>query len=549
MPGSLSNIGLGSNGALSYDIIEKLREVDEKNQIVPIDRKIVTNTTKKTDLSLLTIMAASLKSSASTLSDEMTYLTRKNSINGTSANITVESGVGIQDFYVDIQSLATKDIYQSKSFNNRDATFASGDDILSLNIGTKNYDIDVTSGTTLSQLKDLINDAGEGNIIASILDVGGDDPYKLIIRSNDTGKDNAISLTSTGVSSSVVADLGLDTNTYRASAPIGNYAGTDTLTFNINGNNHTINVLNGEDITQINSKIQALGLGNELNSKIENGILILESNDSDISISGDSASTFGLDSLIKESGNVQVASNSSFLYNGVFVERSSNTVDDLILGVSIKFNDLGKTTTTITQDTDKISSNVESFVKNYNELMSNLQESIKYDKDSSTSGTFQGNSQILSLKTTLSRKLMEPNKEGINLADFGITLNSSGILELDIEVFNSKLSNTPDKVENFFSSYTDTTTKETVDGYFNKLKSTLSDYVDGKSSILGLFDEQLSIEKTSLDKQKISMVNKLDSRYGIMAKKFMAYDAIISKLNAQFQSLSMMIEASYADKK
>ncbi len=549
MPGSLSNIGLGSNGALSYDIIEKLREVDEKNQIVPIDKKIVTNTTKKTDLSLLTVMAASLKSSASILSDEMTYLTRKNSTNGTSANITVESGVAIQDFYVDIQSLATKDIYQSKSFNSRDATFASGDDILSLSIGTKDYDIDVTSGTTLSQLKDLINDAGEGNIIASILDVGGDDPYKLIIRSKETGEDNSISLTSTGVSNSVVTDLGLNTNTYRAHAPIGSYSGTDTLTFNINGNNHTIDVLNGEDITQINSKIQALGLGNELNSKIENGILILESNDPDISISGDSASTFGLDSLIKESGNVQVASNSSFLYNGVFVERASNTVNDLILGVSIKFNDLGKTTTTITQDTDKISSNVESFIKNYNELMSNLKESIKYDKDSKTSGTFQGNSQILSLKTTLSRKLMEPNKEGVSLADFGITLNSSGILELDKEVFNSKLSNTPDKVEKFFSSYTDTTTKETVDGYFNKLKSTLSNYVDGKTSILGLFDEQLSVEKTSLNEQKTNMVKKLDSRYGIMAKKFMAYDAIISKLNAQFKSLSMMIEASYADKK
>ncbi len=74
MASSISSLGLGSDGVLSYDIIDKLRAVDEKAQLDPIDAKLTTNQSKQTDLSVLTTLTASLKSETSTLADEMSYL-------------------------------------------------------------------------------------------------------------------------------------------------------------------------------------------------------------------------------------------------------------------------------------------------------------------------------------------------------------------------------------------------------------------------------------------------------------------------------------------
>ena len=544
MASSLSSLGLGSDGVLSYDIIDQLRTVDESAQITPIETKITANTTKSSDLSILTTMAASFKTSASVLSDEMTYLTRTSSTSGSSASITVESGSAIQDFSVNVKNLATRDIYQSKSYLNETSTFASGDDTLTIGIGTDSFDVDVTTTTTLTDLKDLINDNSNGNVIASILNVGGDNPYKLIIKSTDTGADNSLSFSSTN--GTVAGDLGLDSNTFVASTPSGSYGSDDTLTFTVNETDYSINALSTDTITEINTKIQALGLGSELTSTIQNGVLVLDSNDPDISVSGLSASTFGLDNLTQESGSVQQASDSSFFYNGVNITRSSNTVDDLIAGVSIKLNSTGSTSVDISQDTEQITSNVSSFVSTYNELMSNLTEATKYDSASNASGTFQGVSQVVTLKTTINRNLMTPDNQGRSIADYGISLNSSGILEFDQEVYNAKLAEDPTSMEEFFRGYTDNTTNEDVDGYFTLLNSTMADYIEGDDSVLGLYKTQLATENTSLETKKTKATASLDSKYAIMAKKFAAYDSIISDLNTQFSTLNTIILQSYS---
>lgn len=540
----LNSLGLGSDGVLSYDVIDQLRAVDESGQVKPVERKLTSNATKTTDLSLLTVMAASLKSSASILSDDMTYLTRSISNNGNSANVTVESGAAIQDFTLDVQNLALRDIYQSKSYTSQNSTFASSNDTLTLGIGSDSFNIDVTSSTSITELKDLINDNSDGKVIASILNVGGDNPYKLIIKSTDTGEDNAINFSSTGTA---VSDLGLDTNTYEASLPTGSYGSADTLTFNINGTDHTLAVASTDTITEINSKILGLGLGNELTSSIENGKLVLNSSDSDISISGLSASTFGFDDLTKQTGNVQKASDSLFLYNGVSINRSSNNIDDLIVGVSISLQETGKTSVDISQNTKQISTSVSSFITNYNELMTNLSESVNYDSDSGNSGTFQGVSQIVSLKSTLSRNLMTPDNEGRNLANYGITLNSNGYLDIDSTVFDAKLSENSADVESFFTGHTSTDVREDNDGYFTKLNSTMSNFIDGDDSVLGLYELQLANEKKTLETQKTKAIASLDSKYEIMANRFAAYDSIISGLNSQFQVLDSMIQAQYAD--
>ena len=51
--GALSSLGIGSN-LLTYDIIDKLREVDNNAKIKPLDKKSEENLTKQKDLTEIT---------------------------------------------------------------------------------------------------------------------------------------------------------------------------------------------------------------------------------------------------------------------------------------------------------------------------------------------------------------------------------------------------------------------------------------------------------------------------------------------------------------
>ncbi len=455
MAGSLSNIGLGSSGALSYDIIDKLRKVDEDAQIAPIDKKLQTNSTKSKDLSVLTTLTASLKGATSSLADESAYLQRSATSSGSAVSVEASAGSSIQDFTLDVIKLAKQDIYESNSFLDTTSTFTTTNDTININIDGQDYAIDVTSSTTLEELKNSINDATDGKVVASLLNVGGTNPYKLVLKSTDTGADQAITVTSTG-GGTAVADLGLT--------------------------------------------------------------------------------------------NIQAASDAEFTYNGVTITRPKNNFSDLIVGIDITLNEVGLSNVSIKQDTSDIVSSLEDFVTKYNDLMSNLNESTNYDVETKASGTFQGDSQIVRMKSDINRQLLSVDSQGRTLEEFGITLNENGMLEFKKDVFDAKMSENPDNVKDFFVGSVNYDTNEETKGIFTSFNDLLDNLVIGQDSMLGIYENNLNNENKALTKEREKAVASLDAKYNTMAERFMAYDAIIGKLNAQFQSLSMMIESSLNSK-
>lgn len=464
---SISSLGLGSDGALSYDVIDQLRAVDEAAQIDPIDVKLESNRTKTTDLSILTTMTATLKSATSSLSDEMSYLKRTTTVSNEAVSVTAASGSAIQDFTVRVDQLAQRDIYQSDGFASESTALGLNAGTLTITINGTDYDIDVTATTTLTELKASINDIAGAKVTASVLNVGGTTPQRLIIKSDETGEENLLSFTSTDAS--ILTTLGLD----------------DTITSD-----------------------------------------------------GD------------ESNHLQTAQNATFLYNGVNISRANNTIDDLVVGLTITLNETQETTEStnvaITQDVNNIKTNLELLVSAYNDLISNLNEATKYDSDTEATGTFQGVSQIISLSSDIRKQLLTIDASGRSLVDYGISLSESGLLEFDASTFDTKMSSDPSDVEDFFRESTDED-GNIVNGFFTDFNDLLANYITGDDSILSLYELSLSTEKTSLTKERATTVSRLDDRYETMAARFAAYDSIINKLNNQFSALSMMIESSYSD--
>ncbi|WP_024955149.1 flagellar filament capping protein FliD [Sulfurospirillum arcachonense] len=586
MASTMTSLGLGSDGVLSYDIIDQLREVDESNQVKPLEAKIETNTTKQSDLSIISTLTSTFKASTSSLSDELSYLQRSALVSDDAISVTVEAGTNIQNFNIDIQNLALKDVYQSKSFANKNTTFASGNDTIRLSIDGQDYDIDVDSTTSITELKDKITDATDGKISASILNVGGDEPYKLIIQSTDTGENNAITMTSTGDS---LFNLGLTNYEYTASTPTGSYTGAgDTLTFNINGTDYDISVSTGDSITEIQSKIDA-NLGNVLTSKIENGVLVFESTDTNMSISSLDGSDiiFGLDNTSSaQTNHIQNATDASFKYNGINITRDSNTIDDLVEGTTITLNkNTGLSNVSITQNTSDISDNLEAFVNSYNELISNLNESTKYDENSGAAGNFQNVNEIKILKSDINKQLLlsdivprteeeidqlliEGKEEDPNfsrdkigntrtrsLNDFGITLNESGILEFDKSIFDAKISENPTDLEDFFRGST-TYSQTKIEGFAIN-GTTPNDILNGDLvindtnivvSLTGTASEQAQALKEAINNANIEGVvaNLNSDGLGINLIESSGYDISVSGDATKLENIGLSEKTVYS---
>jgi flagellar hook-associated protein 2 len=453
--GTLSSLGLGSGGALSYDTIDKLKEADKDSIVKPIDNKIELTQNRQKALDDLTTLLAGFKSAASSLSYDSLYSKVDVNTTGSSAIITAQDGVSTQEINLDISNIATNDVKESDSFDSMDSTFTDGSDTLKFELANgKSFTIDVDENTTISELAEEINDNADGSMTASILNVGGDKPYKLILKSIETGADNAITVSSTG----------------------GGTADDDL------------------NLTTVGSGAQ----------------------------------------------------DANFTYNGVSVTRSSNDISDLIVGVDIKLVNSGATTAKITQDTQSIKDEINSFISSYNDLIDNLNSGTKYDPNANEVGIFQGVSQIRGIKNEINNDIFNFGQNNKTIADFGITLNSAGHLQLDEGVLDAKLQNDPNGVKDFFMGGTQTNPS---DGLFVKLNDDLGSIFMDRDSELKLYKNYLDTSLQNLNNQKDTQTKKLDIKYEIMARRFASYDSIISNFNSSYQSLQMQIDSFVNTKK
>ncbi len=190
--GSLSSLGLGSK-VLNYDVIDKLKDADEKALIAPLDKKMEQNVEKQKALVEIKTLLSSLKGPVKTLSDYSTYISRKSNVTGDALSASVGAGVPIQDIKVDVQNLAQGDINElGAKFSSRDDIFSQVDTTLKFYTQNKDYAVSIKAGMTLGDVAQSITDATNGEVMGIVMKTGGNDPYQLMVNTKNTGEDNRI---------------------------------------------------------------------------------------------------------------------------------------------------------------------------------------------------------------------------------------------------------------------------------------------------------------------------------------------------------------------
>ncbi|WP_297986360.1 flagellar filament capping protein FliD [uncultured Campylobacter sp.] len=466
-----SQLGVGSGNILSWDTIDKLKEADTKALVKPLETKIQDNLTKQKDLTAITTLLSTFKANVSNLTSDNTYLRRDANATGSgSVSVTANAGVAEQNMSLSVQQLATHDSYQSKTFSLRNESVFNTDVSFGISIGGKDYVINADSSTTLEGLAEKINEATEGKVQAKILNVGGAagaESFRLVIQSAETGSANAMSFYSISSGGSGGASHTSDDTTLEA---LGFYF--DKASAPSTGGTQTDKDSHGNTIQRLTLK-----------------------KPDDIKDKGDNVGS-----------QLDVAKDAKFKYNGIDITRSSNTVDDLILGVSLTLNKVDKegesTNVNITQSTEGILEDIQAMVESYNSLINNINEATKYDSETGLAGTFQGVREITSITTELNKIINGVSKDGKSLADFGITLTKDGLLTLDSSVLNDMINTKFDEFKSFFSSET----KFTNVTAFGDKKIEWNEDIKGKLTINGV-EIDINIEKDFKDKDGKTLTN------------------------------------------
>jgi len=242
---------------------------------------------------------------------------------------------------------------------------------------------------------------------------------------------------------------------------------------------------------------------------------------------------------------VQSGVDAKFTFNGQEVTRTSNNITDLITGYDITLKELGKSEVKVEQNREAILEKIDSFVEKYNAAVGELSRLTKNSRESEERGIFATESTVKALQSDL-REIIESAGSGVgNVYEYGFDVDKDGKLSFDKTVFNEKLDANSKNVEAFFTGGD----FEKSDGSVVNVKGVFGevfDLVDSYTGYNGQLDQFKSFIEGSLDTledSKSKAVERLNNKYEILQKQFIAYDAMIAKLNS---ASSMFIQLANA---
>ncbi len=228
---------------------------------------------------------------------------------------------------------------------------------------------------------------------------------------------------------------------------------------------------------------------------------------------------------------VTAANNAAFNVNGLPITRSSNTVSDVIPGVTLSLKAQPGTAETLVigNDTEGTKTNVGKFVDAYNGVLKMLQAQLVSPPGSDRSATLAGDTSIRGLQSNLqallTTKVSEVSTVTIRtLADIGLKTASDGALSIDTTVLNKALGKDAQAVNDLFSKTTvglGAVTKSLVER-FNNISNGLF-----ASRTKGLQD---SVKK--LDGQIANMELRLQGRRTELINQFTAMEKVVSTMKS-----------------
>ncbi|MFP4061813.1 MAG: flagellar filament capping protein FliD [Halochromatium sp.] len=183
---TITSLGIGSGLDLN-GLLDQLREA-ERGRLEPLAKQKEAQEAKLSAYGELQGALSAFQSATDALNDSSLFASVSSNVTGSSVTSAASSDAEPGRYDVDVTQLARSQNIATRGFADGH-TFSEG--TLSIETGSGTFDIAVAEDATLEDIRDSINAAGEG-ITASIVNDGSDEPFRLVLATNETGTDAEI---------------------------------------------------------------------------------------------------------------------------------------------------------------------------------------------------------------------------------------------------------------------------------------------------------------------------------------------------------------------
>lgn len=332
--------------------------------------------------------------------------------------------------------------------------------------------------------------------------------------------------------------------------------GTGTLQFTVNGESFSIDVEAGADSLAdirdaVNSAEDNVGLKASIVNDQDGAHLVFSSDDSGveneitIAVTTDGADTGDLTQLAFDPNAVsnpmaeKVAALDSIVEVDGFTQTSSNlVVEDMIEGVTLNLVDARpgeKIELTVALDTASVKKSIESFVSNYNKLVTTLNDLTAFDPEANTAGLLQGDSTTRGIAQRIRQEIgviVDDVGSDINsLAQLGITTGDKGKLKIDSDTLTDRIDNNFANIGDVFSS--DSGYAVRFDAMISGITASggiLSSRTEGLESQI----DRIADQRETLDRR----VAAIEARY---FAQFTALDSLLGQLTSTGDFLNQQL--------
>ena len=230
-----------------------------------------------------------------------------------------------------------------------------------------------------------------------------------------------------------------------------------------------------------------------------------------------------------------------------YIQRSSNSVSDLITGVALSLVGPGTATVGISTDTNAIRTSIEYFVSSINFVLDYIKQETKYNPTTKKAGIMIGNYsyQIVRQRVTdIVTSSIPGLEDGVDpythLAQIGISTNpETGKWEIDSTTLDNALSTNLEGVKKLFVKDEITGTK---DGVLELLTQEMAKLDDSESGPMNVLLDNYDGVISNIDKNIETEQKRVDLVKTRLQNQFALLETLLGQLAGQEKSLQSYID-------
>jgi flagellar hook-associated protein 2 len=259
--------------------------------------------------------------------------------------------------------------------------------------------------------------------------------------------------------------------------------------------------------------------------------------DADPSAAGLSLSTLSVGNGATGTTIGTTAGDAELVLDGATFHRATNTVADLVSGVTLTLAGQGTTTLGAQAPTAAISQAVTDFVDSYNEVQGTLATELDPKTgDLKSDAVTQSLSRALAAITTTSLTSSTDPSQPRTLADLGVSTNRDGTLSVDTTKLADMLAKYPAAAEAMFANTGSGAANDGVSAALSAIAAQATDPTYGLDAETATYQAQadkVTDAQSQAADDASAMTDRLTQQYASMDSKVAAYKSTQSFLTAQ----------------